>query len=540
MKDTLSFLVQTLLKRHQVEVDYKELDFQIKSHPSYPSLHAITGVLNHFKIENIALKISVDEETIGQLPSSFLAQVETQKGTFFSIVDKTNSQFHLTMNNKEKLTLDLNDFIKQFTGVIVAIENAERKNYNKTKNNFANKITICAVILLSIVLFTFFSPAVYESIHFALSLLGLWLSVLIVQHDVGISSKIVDAICSKESNTTNCDNVLRSEGSKIFDKIKLTDISLIYFAAISFSWLLISITKIETSLLFILSLLTIPAVIYSLYYQKFIAKSWCTLCLGIVSVLIAGVTVSALNPQLSFEFSLLAILLIGFSFTFTTGLWLYISNKLAIETEYNKLKIESTKFKRNFNLFKSLLYNKTALEYSIPKTHEITFGNKSAPLNITIITNPFCGHCKTVHNLIESILEQFHEDVLITVRFNIDASKETSDVVKITSRLLEIYHHEGELDCLNAMYDIYNDLSPDKWLSKYRTCTNIEPYLNILQTENNWCKNHNINFTPEILLNGRSFPSEYNREDLIYFIEDLAESCIESNSLNTTIEQYSE
>ena len=33
-----------------------------------------------------------------------------------------------------------------------------------------------------------------------------------------------------------------------------------------------------------------------------------------------------------------------------------------------------------------------------------------------------------------------------------------------------------------------------------------------------------INFTPEILINGKSFPKEYSRTDLIFFIEDLEEN----------------
>jgi hypothetical protein len=47
------------------------------------------------------------------------------------------------------------------------------------------------------------------------------------------------------------------------------------------------------------------------------------------------------------------------------------------------------------------------------------------------------------------------------------------------------------------------------------------------------------NFTPEILINGHSFPKEYDRADLVYFVEDLYESCnqVTKKNTNTSIEQ---
>ena len=36
--------------------------------------------------------------------------------------------------------------------------------------------------------------------------------------------------------------------------------------------------------------------------------------------------------------------------------------------------------------------------------------------------------------------------------------------------------------------------------------------------QNNW----DDNFTPEILINGKSFPKEYDRQDLLFFIEEFS------------------
>ena len=55
-------------------------------------------------------------------------------------------------------------------------------------------------------------------------------------------------------------------------------------------------------------------------------------------------------------------------------------------------------------------------------------------------------------------------------------------------------------------------------------------YFEQLVKQNDWCMQNNINFTPEILLNGKSFPNEYNRSDLINFIDDIVDKELEKLS----------
>ena len=76
------------------------------------------------------------------------------------------------------------------------------------------------------------------------------------------------------------------------------------------------------------------------------------------------------------------------------------------------------------------------------------------------------------------------------------------------------------------MDDIYGGMKLEKWVSKWNKTTNFNLYSKTLQTEKEWCTNNSINFTPEILINGKSFPKEYKREDLLFFVEDLEESNI--------------
>ena len=74
------------------------------------------------------------------------------------------------------------------------------------------------------------------------------------------------------------------------------------------------------------------------------------------------------------------------------------------------------------------------------------------------------------------------------------------------------------------MSEIYEEGNVEAWLKKWGSCNNINYYVSELEKGSNWCKENTINFTPEILINGKSFPKEYNRTDLIFFIEELEEN----------------
>ena len=442
MKDTLSFLVQSLLQKNKIKIDSEELDFQIQSHPSYPSLHAITGVLSHFDIENTAIRVPVDKETLEQLPTNFIAQVKTENNTDFALVIKKDKNYKIIYSNKKSKTISEAVFLEEFTGILIAVEKDETKQTNKTNTTNLQKPLFSIALVLFSVLFFKSSPNFTEIFYFLTTLIGVTISYLIIQHDLGLDSKIIDSICSQESKTTNCNAVLNSKGATLYKNIKLSDVSLVYFLALSMATLLLSITNTALNTLYLISLTALPVVMYSIYYQIKVSKNWCILCLGIASVLVLQASIFFF---IKFNFSVLSIipsLLIGFSFITIAAIWLFISSKLKQEQDFKKLKIESIKFKRNFDLFNTLLQQSKKVDTTLANTSEIVLGNKNAPLNITVITNPFCGHCKSVHNLVETLLNKHHNEVSVTVRFNINTSNLESNGVQVSSRLLELFHTE--------------------------------------------------------------------------------------------------
>ncbi|MCD8413440.1 vitamin K epoxide reductase family protein [Tenacibaculum finnmarkense] len=524
MKDTLINLVQRLLKKNQIPFDKEEVSFQIQSHPSYPSLHAITGVLDHFNIENVAADVPVNTETLLQLPTSFIAQINTEEGNDLVVVEKKGENYILYNTENKKQSLSENDFLKKFTGIIVAVEESEQSTAIKTNSNVIKIIAFSLFIGLAGFILYKNATAWHTIAYLALSIIGIITSIAIIKQELGLKTAIGDAFCTGTDDKKDCDAVLTSKGAEIIKGYKLSDFSILYFTGLT---LLTFFQLTDPTISYAISLVAIPITLYSIYYQYAVVKKWCFLCLSIVGLLWLQSLIPAISNTYSVDFTIANLVVFGLVSLATWLFWSYVKPLFTDIHQLKKEKIEHVKFKRNYTLFEILLQKSPQLNTQLVSGKEIIFGNKNSNLEIVIITNPFCGHCKPVHKHIDEILHRYAQNVKISIRFAISSERKEGNLLKITSRLLEIYDKQGQNNCLKAMSEIYEDGNTEAWLKKWGNCTDINYYVSELEKGSNWCKENAINFTPEILINGKYFPKEYNRTDLIFFIEDLEENCQE-------------
>lgn len=127
-----------------------------------------------------------------------------------------------------------------------------------------------------------------------LNCVGLWLSVMLVQKSLGIQNKSADAVCSVLEEG-GCDELARSEASSFFGIFKWSEVGLSYF---SISLLSILMFPETIHALSAINILCLPYTLWSIWYQKFRAKTWCTLCVGVqitiwllfLAYLLSGIT----------------------------------------------------------------------------------------------------------------------------------------------------------------------------------------------------------------------------------------------------------
>nr|WP_099564689.1 vitamin K epoxide reductase family protein [Gaetbulibacter sp. 4G1] len=523
MKSPLARLVSRVLKKNKIPFNKEELDFQIQSHPSYPSLHSVTGVLDHFNIENVAAQVPVEAQVLQQLPQCFIAQITSNQNTGLVSVEQ-NQQIQIISSNGAKKTFTEDEFLEVFTGVIIAVEKSEKSEelINKKEQFSIVNVLFGLIISLFVSLMFLFDASLYCISYIILTLLGIIISISIIKQEYGVSTLIGDTFCTEGDDKKDCDAVLSSKGAVIFKGYKLSDISLLYFSGV----LLIAFGSIiihsEPKLSYIFSLLALPITLYSIYYQHWVVKKWCILCLGIVSVLWGQSLIAFLHGNSFEQVSIDNLIMSLLFFSMIILAWRLIKPIILDSIALRNEKITFLKFKKNYSLFESLLAKSKKLDTKIENLKEIVLGNQSSKLELLIVTNPLCGHCKPVHKAVHNIVEKYGDIVKIRIRFNVNTDLIKGKAVLIASRILELYDVEGGF--LEALNDIYGDMSSEKWFKKWGYAIDMESYMKILMKEKNWCINNNINFTPEILINGKAYPKEYNREDIVFFIEELEEN----------------
>lgn len=521
MKNQLSVIVSKLLTNAKIPFDKNELIFQIQSHPSYPSLHSITGVLDHFSIENIAANVPINIETLKQLPCNFIAQLKDDNGQSLVNVNVSKEDYTVISNGNKKEKLNAKQFLEKFTGIIVAVEKPERTVSNISSKRQIRNFLIVAIVTLLAALLYIFNVSIINISYLLLSFIGTFISIAIIKQELGLETVIGNAFCSGGTEKKDCDAVLTSKGAEILNGYKLSDFSLFYFTTLTITSLL-QINQLNISA--ILSLFAIPVVLYSFYYQYFIVKKWCLLCLSIAGVLIVQSPLLFLSDFVVYNLGLTEmVLFITIAFAVILS-WIYLKPMLFEVNKHRKEKINFLKFQRNFDVFNTMLNKANTFNTKIDTIEEITLGNLNAKLEIVVITNPFCGHCKPVHKVIENILSKYENDVKIVIRFYINTDNIESNGVKVTTRILEIYKNQSKKETLSALHDIYNEMETNLWLEKWGTCIDVEKQIFVLKEERSWCTNNNINFTPEILINGKAYPKQYQRPEMLYFIENLIET----------------
>lgn len=525
MQDQLFNILYKLLVTNKIKLNKEELKLQLLSHPSYPSLHSVTGVLKHFGIPNLALQVPADQDTLDQLPATFIANVSGDKGNNLALIEKKNGEIQVYLDQKQVKSTSIAKFLEIWDGIIIAVEKDETVKEEQTTNTSKIWQWSCIIGLIAIGVVLFKNASLFEGIHYFLSGIGLILSILIVSHSLGIESASTASICNL-SEKTSCDAVLNSKGAKIGGLLTLSDASILAFAGYLLFYCLSLLGNTSTvAIIASLTLFSIPFVLYSVYYQASVLKKWCPLCLGIVGVLaLQGILLFVTGNYNEFaSIGLKEAGLYVISLLIIASIWFYIKPLLHKKVALGKLKIESNTFKRNFSLFHTLLKENDAIVNDINLSQEIVLGNRDAPIEVILVTSPLCFYCKQAHTDIENVLKQADNQLKVIVRFNVGADNPEDTGFQVTSHLIHAYNTEGEVGCMKVMHETYqDDVDLKQWLKQREPITNAD-YSDVLKAQKEWCTKNNINFTPALYILGNQFPKEYDRSDLSLFIDDLAE-----------------
>src|SRR5690606_20801350 len=381
---------------------------------------------------------------------------------------------------------------------------------------------ILVFVLLGFLLFAKNSTAI-NSAFILFPIVGLFLSIAALKDILGIQSDLVNNLCNP-SATTDCTSIINSKKWKFFDYVSFSDLGLLFFATQILGYLLFSLTNNETEFFNLQKLLvysSVPLITLSIYYQKFIEKKWCTICLSIILVLAIELVYLTLVYKGIYFPNIESLAMLGLVFFSLVVSWQWVKKVLLKQKELQEFYIKGKRFARNYEIFKNTLV--TGSKVICPKT-VFEFGNRESQTHITISTNPFCGYCKDAHYLVEKIFQKHSNELNMKIILNVDLdsgdNEQRNDFCK---RLTSIYILESKQLFLEAFHYWFEHKDITIWNKKYGNFQIAENAEEILKSHHLWALNNKFQFTPAIFINDYPFPRKFDRENLPYFMEEILE-----------------
>lgn len=515
------------LKKYLRENQYYNLEdgfhMQLESHPNFPSLYAIIDTLSFFEVENIAAKI--EKEELENIPHSFLSVVNSDTGKEIVFTEKNKNNITIEFSNGFKKKISKEEYLKIWTGIIVAIEanpinESQLFSSNKKYNVIVGSMFVLSTILLSLINNKDLITGIF---YYLLLLTGLTISFFLVREEMGLYNDSISKICNA-TEKTSCKDVMSSNGAKVFKNVSLSDISILYFSSLTLFFVLTPFHS-NSSIYSIIGILSLPVILYSVYYQGFVVKKWCVLCLGIDAVLLLQLMVISFNFSLelnstainSFFSGILIVALFYYLGYELKKRILKISKDEITELEYQKLK-------RSYFVFKALLKNNPKIDEDyLNSLSTIIIGKGDSPITLFLVLSASCGHCHIAYEKAMKLVRKNSNEIKIKLIFNINIEN-LENPTNLIYKQASSYYLSGEVHktiaSLNDWHIERMDL--EKWKSKWES-NHLEYSSKIIQNQYNWCLENNIHYTPAIILNGHIMPKEYQINELNYFINELIE-----------------
>jgi thiol-disulfide isomerase/thioredoxin len=312
--------------------------------------------------------------------------------------------------------------------------------------------------------------------------------------------------------------VINSTKWKFLKFIGLTDLSIVFFTT-QFIGFFVFLFAHDSANFFaiqkILIIASIPLLAFSIYYQKYIEKKWCRICLLICTVVLLEMVYLAIFKKEMAKLNLLSVSIFGFLYFSISVLWFYVKKILTYKNELQEFQIKANRFIRNYDIFKNTLLASKKLNFNENENGYILLGNHDAKIKIIIVTSPFCEYCVQIHILLLKILSKYKDEICCDVRFNLDTNRGDKNSLITYYDLIDTYNKEGQFAFVEKLNNLNTNISK-LFIEDEKVSLN-----KILQEQFNWNQKHNFEFTPTLIIGSYLFPKQYDLKDFIYFFDDL-------------------
>ncbi|MCI1187940.1 thioredoxin domain-containing protein [Hymenobacter sp. DH14] len=522
--------VARFLQLLRLPVARHECQQLIQSHPDYPALVSVSDALDSLGVNNYVAQF--DEAEVDEVAFPYLAHLSDAQG---------NGDLVLITNAAELAAARANP--TTWSGILVQADGLRvppspeqaQEVARERKQSVGRKLAwgLGAGLLLQPF---FYLHGWVLAAAYGTALVGVVVGWVLLAKDLGITSEIVDDFCGGGSHA-GCDEVLQADPVRLFNFFTLSEAAAAYFSWQVGLLLVAALAPATAAGLGLLAgagaLLGLPVVAFSLYYQQAVAKAWCRLCLVVDAVLLvqAGLAIYVLVGG-GFVWSAFGL---GSSLTAVLALLAISVLVVALKqfglryNEVHERELRLLRSKNSVSLFTAALLQQPRADLR-EFNQELVLGNPDAPIEILMVSNPFCAPCKRQHEQLDHLLALHPEKLKVRLRFVVSAA-DTGRFPTATQYLLHYWLTNiwGTPDeparTATLLHDWYTVMNLDKFAATHPADFTDDYSLSTqLGTQHYvWVKQHGIARTPTLYLNGYQFPNAYKVADLQLMLPGLAE-----------------
>lgn len=253
----------------------------------FRSLFGLTRLLGEYGIESRGLQLA-DKSRIVALKAPFMAQTAD---SFVVVTAVGQASVDFVDDEGVGQSLPTGDFIGRWTGVVLQAfpcDGSCEPDYERHRLTAAGRRVMralfwpVALLLIGLALAIdggWRSGAVLMGV--VVSAAGLGVSYLLVLKQLGVKSHVAERVCGVVQ-AGGCDDVLATEASKFFGLFGWSEVGVAYFSVTLGALLLFPASEPTVA---VFNILCLPFSFWSVWYQRYRARAWCTLCLTVQGLL---------------------------------------------------------------------------------------------------------------------------------------------------------------------------------------------------------------------------------------------------------------
>lgn len=245
----------------------------------FKTLFGLSKLLQEYGIESEGYLLR-DKEEIVKLTPPFIA--ETEEG--FTIVTglENGKVSYLTQGVEE--VVPLSDFMQVWDGnVMLSFPAPDAKEPFYERHSRIEMLmkakrwvlfTSVTILMLYLVVVNGIWRHMSTVFMLLIDIAGLYITYLLLQKSLSIHNPAADRFCSV-LEAGGCDSILKTKASKFFGLFGWSEVGFAYF---SVSLITLLLLPGMLPWLALCNLCCLPFSFWSIWYQKFRARKWCTLC----------------------------------------------------------------------------------------------------------------------------------------------------------------------------------------------------------------------------------------------------------------------